>query len=114
MTKPVSVFLHHIIDSIELIEDFTKDVSKNEFLQSPKTQDAVIRRLEIIGEATKNLQKSFTQKYPDVPWSEIARTRDKLVHGYFGVDLQITWNVITDDLPELKEKIKKILEELQE
>jgi len=109
MKKDISVFLKHILESIERIEEFTKGISKEKFLDSVQLQDAVIRRLEIIGEAVKNLPPGFRKKHADVPWSEIARTRDKLIHGYFGVDLALTWDIVKKDLPDLKKKIKKIL-----
>lgn len=109
MKKDISVFLKHILESIERIEEFTKGISKEKFLDSVQLQDAVIRRLEIIGEAVKNLPPGFRKKHVDVPWSEIARTRDKLIHGYFGVDLTLTLDIVKKDLPDLKKKIKKIL-----
>lgn len=109
MKKDTAVFLKHILDSINRIIEFTNNFSKAQFLKSVKTQDAVIRRLEIIGEATKCLPKEFTERHREVPWNEIARMRDKLIHGYFGVDLNITWNVIKEDLPSLSKKIKEIL-----
>lgn len=109
MKKDDSIFLKHILESIDKIEKFTKGISKADFIKSVKTQDAVIRRLEIIGEATKNLSANFKEKHPNVPWNEIARMRDKLIHGYFGVDLNITWGVVSNDLPDLKKKIKIIL-----
>jgi uncharacterized protein with HEPN domain len=113
MKKDISIFLNHILESIERIEEFTKNISKKIFLDSIQLQDAVIRRLEIIGEATKNIPPEFRKKYADVPWSEIARTRDKLIHGYFVVDLALTWDIVKKDLPDLKKKIKKILEGLR-
>lgn len=113
MKKDVSVFLQHIIESIVKIEEFTKGDTKADFISSAKTQDAVIRRLEIIGEAVKNMPSDFIKKHPDVPWSEIARTRDKLIHGYFGVDLDITWTVVKSNLPSLKKKISEIIEQLK-
>lgn len=109
MKKDISILLKHILESIERIEEFTKGVSKEKFLDSVQIQDAVIRRLEIIGEAAKNLPPEFRKKHADMPWSEIARTREKLIHGYFGVDLALTWDIVKKDLPELKKKIKKIL-----
>ncbi len=112
MKKDTSIFLKHIIESIERIEDFTRNVSEEDFLDSVQLQDAVIRRLEIIGEATKNIPKEFIKKHPEVPWSETTKTRDKLIHGYFGVDLNLTWDIVKRDLPDLKKKIKKILEEI--
>ncbi|MBI2558459.1 DUF86 domain-containing protein [Candidatus Woesearchaeota archaeon] len=112
MKKDDNIFLKHILESIDKIEKFTKGISKVEFIKSVKTQDAVIRRLEIIGEATKNLSANFKEKHTNVPWNEIARMRDKLIHGYFGVDLNITWGVVSNDLPDLKKKIKIILKTL--
>lgn len=108
MKKDVNIFLNHISESIEKIEKFTKGISKKEFLESFQTQDAVVRRLEIIGEATKNLPKEFTQKHLEIPWSELARMRDKLIHAYFGVDLNLTFRIVKKDLPDLKKKILKI------
>lgn len=111
--KDPKVFLMHIMDSIEKIEDFTNDKTKEDFLEDIQLQDATIRRIEIIGEASKNIPEEFKTQYPAVPWSEMARTRDKLIHGYFGVDLQLTWDIVQHDLPELKEKIHQILEYLK-
>lgn len=108
MKKDVSVFIEHILDSIGKIEEFTKDVPKQKFLDSVQLQDAVIRRLEIIGEAAKNIPTEFRKKHAGIPWGEMSRTRDKLIHGYFGVDLELTWDIIRKDLPALKEKIKKL------
>ncbi len=87
MKKDPTVFIKHISESIKRIEEFTKGVSRKDFIGSVQLQDAVIRRIEIIGEATKNLPNKFTKKHPEVPWSKMARTRDKLIHGYFGVIL---------------------------
>ncbi|MDK2826492.1 Uncharacterized conserved protein, contains HEPN domain [Methanolobus vulcani] len=111
--KDPEVFVMHIIDSIEKIEDFTSNKTKDDFLEDVQLQDATIRRIEIIGEASKNIPEDFKSKYPDVPWSEMARTRDKLIHGYFGVDLNLTWDIIQYDLPTLKEKMHQILEDLK-
>ena len=77
------------------------------------TIDAVIRNLEIIGEAVKNISPEFRKKHLGIPWSKIAKTRDKLIHKYFGVDLELTWDIIKKDLPDLKEKIKNILKTIK-
>ena len=111
MKKDVNIFLAHILESIEKIEKFTESMSKKEFLESPQAQDAVIRRLEIIGEATKNLPKEFMQKHLEIPWGELTRMRDKLIHAYFGVDLNLTFRIVKEDLPDLKKKILKIREQ---
>ncbi|MCQ6962494.1 HepT-like ribonuclease domain-containing protein [Methanolobus chelungpuianus] len=109
--KDPSVFIKHIIDSIERIEDFTNNKTKDDFLEDVQLQDATIRRIEIIGEASKNIPEDFKRRYGDVPWSEMARTRDKLIHGYFGVDLELTWDIIQQDLPDLKQKMNHILQD---
>lgn len=114
MRKSAGVFISHILESIAKIERFTKGIAIEKFLKSVQKQDAVIRRLEIIGEAVKNLPAEFRKKYSDVPWSEMAKTRDKLIHGYFGVDLELTWDIVKKDLPKLKGKIQKIQSELKE
>lgn len=112
MKKDETVFLKHMLESIEKIEEFTEKISKKEFIKLKKEQSAVIRELEVIGEAAKNV-KEFRKKYPEVPWGEMSKTRDKLIHRYFGVDLNITWDIVKKDLPDLKRKIKKILKEVK-
>ncbi|MEM5810198.1 MAG: DUF86 domain-containing protein [Candidatus Aenigmatarchaeota archaeon] len=111
MKKDIKVFLNHMLESIEKIEEFMKNTTKENFFSSVLLQDAIIRRLEIIGEAVKNIPLEFRKKYKDIPWREIAGMRDKLIHGYFGVDLELVWEVVKRDLPKLKTKIKNILEE---
>jgi uncharacterized protein with HEPN domain len=108
VNKDVTVFIKHILESISLIEDYTSRITKEDFLNSRQIQDAVMRRLEIIGEAAKNIPDDFRNKYPDIPWREITRMRDILIHNYFGVDLDLTWTTITDSLPELKRKLSNI------
>ena len=113
MKKDPEVFIGHILESIHLIEKYTDQVTKKDFLESNNIQDAVIRRLEIIGEAVKNLPPEFRAEYPDVQWRQIAGMRDVLIHGYFGVDLDLTWNVVKSDLPELERKVARILKKLE-
>ncbi len=113
MKKNVDVFLKHILESIDRIEEFTKEVSKEHFLDSVQLQDAVIRRIEVIGEASKNVPSDFRKRHEEIPWNEMVRTRDKLIHGYFGIDLDLTWDIIKYDLPALKKKIRKLSEEVE-
>ena len=110
MQKDSNIFLIHILESIGWIEKEIKDVSKDKFIQNVPTQDIVIRRLEIIGEATKNLPSDFKKRYPDIPWKKIAGLRDKLIHGYFGIDLELIWEIVKKDLPPFKEQIEKIIQ----
>ena len=106
--KEDRIYLQHIRDAIGKIFRFTKG-GKEEFLTDDKGQDAVIRNLEIIGEAVKNISKAFREKHSDIPWKQIAGMRDEMIHEYFGVDLDIVWNVVVKDLPLLKERLNKIL-----
>jgi len=110
MKKDPLIFVQHILDSIEKIERFTKGVTKNKFLKDEKLQDAVVRRIEVIGEAVKNIPSIFRTKYPNIPWSNIAGMRDKLMHHYFGINLETIWNVVKENLPDLKKKILEIIE----
>jgi len=112
MIKDPLVFILHIIESINNIELFTRGVSFDYFLKNKEKQNAVIREIEIIGEAVKNVSSTFRKKYHDIPWKDIAGMRDKLMHHYFGVNLNTVWKVTKDDLPELKKKILTIKQEL--
>ena len=85
------IFLKHIEQSIADIFGYTKGVSKADFLKDKKLGDAVTRKVEILGEAVKNLPAGFRNRHQEIPWSEIARTRDKLIHQYFGVDIDINY-----------------------
>jgi len=104
------LFVRDISERIKLIENSTINISKSKFLSDKLIIDATARRLEIIGEATKNIPDSLRNKYPDVSWKKIAGLRDIIVHNYFGIDLDIVWEIIKKDLPILKKQIKKILE----
>lgn len=109
MRKDPQVFLRHILESIDWIEKDTKDLSKEEFLQNVPIQDAVVRRLEIIGEAIRNLPSDFIETHETIPWQDIVGMRNKLIHKYFGVDLELVWNVIEKDLSPLKQQITEII-----
>ena len=112
--KRDKVYLRHLLEAISNIEKFMEGVSKEDFFSNVEKQYAVLRGLEIIGEATKNLSDKLKTKYPQVPWKETAGMRDKLIHQYFGVDLELVWETIRTDLPELKNQIVRILREMEE
>ncbi len=99
-------FVDDIQESILKIEKYIKKMNYEKFLKDSKTQDAVIRNLEIIGEAVKNLSTTFKQKYKDIEWKKIAGMRDKIIHFYFGVNWDIVWDVINEKLPKLKKQIQ--------
>lgn len=105
MKKLPEIFTGHIIESIELIEEYVKNKTEVDFFSSRQLQDSVIRRLEIIGEAAKNLPSEIKEKNPDIPWKKMAGLRDVLIHEYFGVDLELTWQIIQNDIPVLKRQI---------
>lgn len=109
MTKDYKVFLKHILESIKWIEKETEGLSKDEFVANVPVQDAVIRRIEIIGEAIRNIPEEIKSDNPKVPWQDIMDMRNKLIHGYFGVDLNLVWNVVKTDVPPLKVQIEKML-----
>ncbi len=114
MKRHYSLFVKDILDCINKIQEFIGDMDYKQFKENDLVNSAVIRKLEIIGEASKNIPDFIREKYPEIPWKDMARMRDKIIHFYFGVDYEIVWKVIKERLPELKEKIERVFEEIQE
>ncbi|NGZ02694.1 MAG: DUF86 domain-containing protein [Nitrospira sp. WS238] len=106
--KDDRIYLLHIRDAIRQIVEYTA-IQKEQFNADRKTQDAVIRNLEIIGEATKRLSPTVKSAHPDIAWKPIAGMRDKLIHDYFGVNVELVWEVVERDLPVLYEKVQQLL-----
>lgn len=111
--KPI-VYLHDILESIDLIESFISTIDEDSFYSNVEKQDAVLRRLEIIGEAVKQLPDRIRDSNSIIPWRQIAGMRDMIIHEYFGITLEMIWVVVTEDLPELKDEIQKIIAEEQD
>ena len=107
--KDDSIYLLHILDAINQIEEYLTNCSAEQFLQTRLLQDGVIRQLEIIGEATKQLSLPTRQSTPNVPWKHIAGMRDKLIHQYFGVDLEAVWLTAKEDLTLVKSEVSRML-----
>ena len=107
MTAPRDdlVYLGHIRDAIAQIELYLRGVSRETFVETPMIQDAVIRQIQVIGEAAKRLSPEFTQARPDVPWKAMAGMRDKLVHDYFGIAVAVVWKTASEEIPSLKAKL---------
>jgi len=103
------LYLRHILDAIERIERYLHNVTREQFEREELLQDGAIRQLEIIGEATRRLSKDLRGRYPEIPWRGMAGMRDKLIHDYLGVDLEMVWITATEDAPVLKEQIKTVL-----
>ena len=109
MKRDDAVYLHHILDAIGLIEEYTKGMSENEFLANSMAHDAVVRQMEIIGEAARNIADEFREKHSRLPWGKMIGIRNKIIHEYFNINYAIVWDTLKDDLPLLKKSIKKIL-----
>ena len=108
MQKDDSIYLDHILQAIQKIEDYTNSVDYLDFIKNEEKQDAVIRKIEIIGEASKKISKELKEKHSSIPWRAIAGMRDKLIHYYFEVDYETIWETLQNDIPVLKIQLQQI------
>ncbi len=111
MRKDDRVYLHHILDAIEQIEDYLEGVQVTNFLKNRLLQDGVVRQLEIIGEASRNLSDNTRSNIPDINWRQIIGLRNRLIHAYYQVNYHIVWEITQYDLPLLRDAITTILKQ---
>lgn len=112
MSRGIEILLGEILDAIALVRDYTEGLDFDAFAANVEKQDAVIRRLEIIGEAAKGVPDEVRARHSAVPWRDIAGARDILIHEYFRVDLEMAWVMVRKDLPLLEAEVRGILQEL--
>ncbi|MFH1855687.1 MAG: DUF86 domain-containing protein [Candidatus Omnitrophota bacterium] len=110
--RDLSIYVKDIIENMEKSEEFVKKLTCKEFIKDEKTHYAVVRCIEIIGEAAKHVPQIMRKKYPEIPWKDMAGMRDKIVHFYFGLNLEKIWLVVKEDMRALKPLLKKILKEI--
>jgi len=114
MKREVGDYIEDIINAMEKSTNFIKDLSYKKFIQDDKTVFAVVRALEIIGEAVKSIPNNLRKKYPEIPWKDMAGMRDKVIHEYFGVKLSLVWKTVKEEMPPLKPLFEKMLREMEE
>ncbi|HOZ02916.1 MAG TPA: DUF86 domain-containing protein [Candidatus Woesebacteria bacterium] len=112
MKKRPEPFIHHIIDAAAAIEEYLSDCDFELFAKTNIVQDAVLRKIGVIGEACTNLEEGFKQSYPNIPWKKISGMRNRLTHEYWDIDLEIVWTTATVDIPSLKQQLVELLEKI--
>jgi uncharacterized protein with HEPN domain len=108
--REIGDYIQDIVDAINKAIKFVEDMSYEDFVQDDKTIFAVVRALEVVGEAVKNIPPEFREQYPEIPWRDMASMRDKLIHEYHGVRLEVVWETVKEEIPPLKLVFEKILE----
>lgn len=113
MSRNIRLYIRDILENMRDAEEFIRGMSYDQFAGDKRTVNAVLRSIEVVGEATKNVPDDIRSAYPQVPWKEMAGMRDKVVHFYFGVDKEIVWLVARDRIPALRPLIEQILDDIE-
>ena len=113
MKREIGDYVQDIVEAMNNAMEFTNDMAYGEFVQNTKTIYAVVRAIEIVGETVKNIPEEIRKKYPEIPWRQMAGMRDKLIHEYFGVQLERVWETAKRDIPNLKPLFEKMLSDLE-
>jgi uncharacterized protein with HEPN domain len=113
MKRDYRLFLKDIIQAMEAIEKFVEGMEFEELVKDDKTSSAVIRKFEILGEAGRNIPDWMREKYPQIPWKRMVGMRDRLIHGYFGIDYKLVWDTIKVEIPRIKSELERILQQIE-
>ncbi len=111
MRRDDHVYVRHILDAVDKIRMYVADYSQSTFLESTLIQDGVIRQMEIMGEASRRISPDTRMQHPDIPWREMAAMRNKLIHDYFGIDLQLVWTTVQEELPKVRASLVRVLKD---
>lgn len=114
MKRDARLYLDDIAEAIQRIEEYSQHPDYNSFKKDRKSIDAIVRNFEIIGEAVNKISSALRNKYPDIPWTEMMGMRNKLIHEYFGVDTEILWKTIKENIPPLKLQVRKMAQDLEQ
>ena len=114
MKRDARLYLDDIVEAIQRIEEYSTHSDFDSFTQDKKAVDAIVRNFEIMGEAVNKIPSVLRNKYPDIPWTEMMGMRNKLIHEYFGVDTQILWRTVKENMPQLKTQVRKMLQDLEQ
>lgn len=106
-----TIYLLHMLDELEFIRQSTDGVTEEAFLANPLLQHGIVRAIEVLGEAVKNISDPFRDAHPEIPWRDIAGMREKFIHGYFEIELDLVWDIVQRDVPDLQQKIERLLED---